>query len=103
MRNYYKALRLPTTASVETIENALRTDDVPGGITANALEESHREDALDILCDEQRCQLYACTVELYQRLYEASTCLDSDPGVDSHLWHERLADFADSDQSASPL
>ena len=68
MRNYYKTLRLPTTAPLETIENALRIDDLPAGIIADALEEPHRADALDILCDEQRCHLYACTVELYQRL-----------------------------------
>ena len=103
MRNYFKALRLPTTASLETIQNALHTGDVPAGSAVNALDESHRADAVDILCDQQRCQLYTCTVELYQRLHEASVCLDTDPGIDSHLWHERLADFVDNEQSADPL
>ena len=98
MRNYYKALRIPTTASLKTIKEALNTNGVTAGETANALDKPHRADARDILFNERRCQLYTSTVELYQRLHEASACLDSKPGVDSHLWHERLADFDDSDQ-----
>jgi len=89
VRNYFKTLQLPARATREQLIEALAI----GSPTAKKITPRHRIDAYDILLDEDRREMYANTVDLYEAMYIASRRLQESVGIDTHSWEERLAEF----------
>ena len=89
MRNYFKTLDLPTRVTRENLTKTLAI----GSATAKKITPRQRVDAYDILLDEDRRELYASTVELYEAMHIASVRSDNSIAIDTHSWAERLADF----------
>jgi len=89
MRNYFKTLKLDTSASKEDVQAVLGM----GQDAAKDLNPRHRADAFEILLEEERRQVYASTVELYETLRSAASCLDEPGAKDTHRWKERLSEF----------
>lgn len=96
MRNYFKTLGLDTSAVKEDVQAVLGM----GHEAARGLDPRHRTDALEILLEEERRQVYASTVELYETLRSAASCLDEPGARDTHRWKERLSEF-DTDEPAN--
>lgn len=89
MRNYFKALGLDTTATKETLEAAMVSEQQ----TATHLDPRHQSDAIAILFEEERREMYASTTELFETLRGAINCLDNPPAQDGHRWKDRLSEF----------
>lgn len=89
MRNYFTDLKLPALAARQQITDALEL----GSAAVKALNPKHRKDAYQILLEEDQRQLYGATVTLYEALHIAADRLQSNGGIDTHRWKERLAEF----------
>ena len=89
MRNYFKALGIPTVADRDQVKDSLQS-------TSQSTEDLMRAYHLDIhavMLNEDRRQMYASTAQLYEALHGASSCLTSSVGTDTHRWRERVSDF----------
>ena len=89
MRNYFKTLGLDVSASKEHLQKVL---DVNKGEAAN-LNPRHQVDALEVLLDEQRLDVYASAALLYETLGAAAGCLDEPIAKNTHQWQARLSEF----------
>jgi len=99
MRNYFRTLRLPTRTPTENLVSALAI----GSTTAKEITPRHRVDAYEVLLDDERRELYANTVELYEAMYIASSRLQESVGMDTNSWAERLAEFDTANADSIPL
>lgn len=99
MRNYFKALEVPTTTSQKTFDTLLRNKEE---VILN-IKDGQRFDAISILLDENRLELYASTAQLYETMHLASSSLTSTDGKDTHHWQERLVDFYPSEEELIDL
>jgi len=86
MRNYFKALNIPVSASREALGTACESIE-------QMIPAAHQADARDILSDPDRAKCYADTAEVYESMHIALSCLKNVGGVDTHRWKDRLANF----------
>lgn len=96
MRNYFKMLNIPTVATRHEVAHALR----PGSERAITIQEKHQKDALEVMMSDQRREVYADTVKLYNSLHQAQHCLSNPIGMDTHQWGHRLKDFDSAAEEA---
>lgn len=89
MRNYFKNLQLTPTTSNSILLDALD----PSSHSLHNIHSKQRPDALSVLLDLNRKNVYSDTVELYETMRIAQTCLSESGGIDTHKWEERLANF----------
>lgn len=99
MRNYFKALQVPTSTSQKTFDTLLRNKEE---VILN-IKDGQRFDAISILLDDNRLELYASAAQLYETMHLASNCLTTPGGKDTHHWQERLVDFYPSEEELIDL
>lgn len=99
MRNYFKSLQVPTNTSQRTFDALLRDKEE---VILN-IKDGQRFDAISILLDENKLDLYSSVAQLYETMHVASNCLRSSNAKDTHHWQERLIDFYPSEEELTDL